>query len=474
MADLGPRGGAAERRDATGPHRLWGGRFADGPAASLDALNRSLPVDRRLWREDIEGSLAWVEALEGAGVITPDEALALSSGLNRVGERLAAGEAADAPDEDIHTLVERLLYEEAGAVAGKLHTGRSRNDQVATDARLWALRAVAALDAALVGVERTLVEQASRCLDLIMPAYTHLRRAQPVRAAHWLLSHLWPLERDRGRLADAAERAAVLPLGSGAIAGCPYPIDRDRLAERLGFRAVSENSMDAVADRDWVAELVFTCSLTAAHLSRLAEDLILFATDEFGFVELPESYTTGSSLMPQKRNPDGLELTRGRAARLAGDTASMLALLKGLASGYHKDLQEDKALLFDTVDTLLLLLPVMRETVAGLTFRRDVMARAAADDALLATDLADLLVEAGLPFREAHAVVGSLVREAETTGRRLLGSADSVAAAHGDLGDAAAGLDAEASVERRGAPGGTSRSAVEAQLARARRLLDDA
>ncbi|MEJ2187635.1 MAG: argininosuccinate lyase, partial [Gemmatimonadota bacterium] len=283
----------------------------------------------------------------------------------RVADRLEGGIPVDSPDEDIHTLVERLLYEEAGEVAGKLHTGRSRNDQVATDTRLWALRQGASLADELRGLQHALLARAESTVDLLMPAYTHLRRAQPVRLAHWLLSHFWALQRDRDRWRQALDRADVLPLGSGAIAGCPFPVDRDRLRKRLGFAAVSPNSMDAVADRDWVSELVFVAALVAAHLSRLAEDLVLFSTTEFGFVQLPEAYTTGSSLMPQKRNPDGLELARGRAARLAGQAAAGLNLLKGLASGYQKDLQEDKTLLFDAFDTLAALLPVTRETVAA-------------------------------------------------------------------------------------------------------------
>ncbi len=464
-------------------HRLWGGRFAEGPAASLDALNRSLPVDRRLWREDVDASRAWLEALAGAGVVTQEEAATLDAGLAKVAARLERWHTADADldlefelelefefDEDIHTLVERLLYEEVGEVAGKLHTGRSRNDQVATDFRLWMLRAGPGLDAALAELQRALVEQASSCMDMIMPAYTHLRRAQPVRTAHWLLSHVWPLQRDRERLAEALERVSVLPLGAGAIAGCPFPVDRDALAERLGFRAVAESSMDAVADRDWVVEVLFVASLVGTHLSRLAEDLILFASEEFGFVTLPEAHTTGSSLMPQKRNPDGLELARGKTARLTGALTAALGMLKGLASGYHKDLQEDKTLLFEALDTLAVLLPVTAGTVAGLTFDAGAMARAAADPGLLATDLADELVRRGVPFREAHSAVGGMVREAEETGRPLLGH-DGVAADHPLLRAAGGGLDAAASVERRGGSGGTARAAVEAQLEAATRLV---
>ena len=310
--------------------RMWGGRFASGPAAELDRLNRSLPVDRRMWRQDLAGSLAWCVALGRAGVLTADEEARLRDGLERVGLRLQTwGEAewSAAPDEDVHSLVERLLADEAGALAGKLHTGRSRNDQVATDGRLWALAAIDALDLEVRAIEATLLEHARAHVDTVMPSYTHLQRAQPVSAAHWLLSHAWPLERDRERLADARRRVSVLPLGSGAIAGCPFPVDRVLLKETLGFRDVTPNSIDAVGDRDWVAELLFVASMIGVHLSRLAEDLIVFASSEFGFVRLSDAYSTGSSLMPQKRNPDALELARAKASRLIGDLTGILTML---------------------------------------------------------------------------------------------------------------------------------------------------
>ncbi|HEX8243127.1 MAG TPA: argininosuccinate lyase, partial [Longimicrobium sp.] len=354
----------------TGPEapavRLWGGRFAAEPAVEMDRLNRSLPVDHRLWREDVAGSQAWAEAISAAGVISHDEWIALHHGLDRVAARLAAWTDDDwkaASDEDIHSLVERLLYDEAGEVAGKLHTGRSRNDQVATDARLWALGAVSRLDALLRGLQRALLEQAEAHRATVMPSYTHLQRAQPVSAAHWLLSHAWPLARDRERLAQARERVAVLPLGSGAIAGCPFPVDRVLLKETLGFHAVSANSMDAVADRDWVAELLFVAAMVGVHLSRLAEDLVLFSSAEWGFVKMSDRFSTGSSLMPQKRNPDAMELARGKAGRLIGGLTGVLATLKGLPSGYNKDLQEDKEALFGAFDTLESLLPAVSGSV---------------------------------------------------------------------------------------------------------------
>ena len=406
---------ATATQSENAPARLWGGRFSAQPAPEMDRLNRSLPVDLRLWREDIQGSQAWASAIATAGVISHDEWLQLQAGLDRVGARLEVWTTDDwraAPDEDVHSLVERLLYEEAGDVAGKLHTGRSRNDQVATDSRLWAVGATARLDAALAGLQHALLEQAEEHLGTVMPAYTHLQRAQPVSAAHWLLSHAWPLARDRERLAQARDRVAVLPLGSGAIAGCPFPVDRVLLKETLGFHAVSPNSIDAVADRDWVAELLFVGATVGVHLSRLAEDLIVFGSHEWGFVRFSDRFSTGSSLMPQKRNPDAMELARGKAGRLIGNLTGILSVLKGLPSGYNKDLQEDKEALFDTVDTLEALLPAVTGTVRTLTLNRERCA-AAVDAGMLATDLADFLVRAGMPFRDAHHAVGRLVRAAE-------------------------------------------------------------
>ena len=454
-------------------HRLWGGRFEGAPAPSLEELNRSLDVDRRLWREDIEGSVAWVQALLRAGVLQPDEAGTLDTGLRRVAHRLEEQFPVDAADEDIHTLVERLLYEEVGAVAGKLHTGRSRNDQVATDARLWTLRACGRIERELRAVQRALLEQAADHVDVLMPAYTHLRRAQPVRVAHWLLAHFWALQRDRDRLAAAVERVSVLPLGSGAISGSGFAVDRTLLKELLGFRHVSQNSMDAVGDRDWVCEVLFVTSMVATHLSRLAEDLIIFSSDEFRYVHLPEAFTTGSSLMPQKRNPDGLELARGMAARSIGDLTSGLAMLKGTPSGYNKDFQEDKRLLFGAVDAMEVLLPTTRETIAGLRFDTDRLSVAVSDEALLATDLADELVRRGLPFRESHAAVGRLLRVADRHGVPVSQLPETAwAEAHPlFVTPRLPVVSPEASVDARATDGGTARPAVLRQLVAARDAL---
>jgi len=445
---------------------LWGGRFSGGMAPEMIPLNRSLNVDWRLWPEDIRGSRAWARALTGAGVLTEAECAALLSGLDTVEAGLAQNFPHEVSDEDIHSLVERLLKEVAGPVAGKLHTGRSRNDQVATDFRLWAMAATRRLETAVADLARALGELAHSGIDIILPGYTHLQQGQPVRAAHWALSHAWPLLRDLDRLRSAREAAGVLPLGSGALAGCPFPIDREALAETLGFHSISENSMDAVSDRDWAAQLLFATALLGVHISRLSEDLLLFSSKEFAFVRIGDGYSTGSSLMPQKRNPDVAELARGKTGRLVGDLMSFLVLLKGLPTGYNRDLQEDKGIVFDAVDTLELLLPALSGAIRTTLFRPDRI-EAARDSELLATDLADLLVRAGVPFREAHDHVGALVREAEVRSLPLNALPDEVfAQVHPALGNGAAraAFDWEASVEARNVPGGTARSSVLEQL----------
>jgi argininosuccinate lyase len=447
-------------------HRLWGGRFAGGLADQARALNSSLSVDHRLWPHDVRAARAWVGALATSRVLTADEAQRLLQGLDRVEERLADGAAIGAPDEDVHTLVERLLYEAVGEVAGKLNTGRSRNDQVATDLRLWCLEAIAALDQEVTALGLALIGQARRGVDLLLPGYTHGQRAQPVRWGYVLLAHAWPLQRDRERLADAARRTRRLPLGSGAVAGSGVPVDRSALCRGLGFEEITENALDATGDRDFAVELVAALALAATHVSRLAGELLMYASSEFGFVRLADEYCTGSSLLPQKRNPDVLELARARAARLDGHLIALLALLKGLPAGYSKDLQEDKRSLFDAVDGFLELLPAVRGAVETLEPAADRM-RAALDQGLLATDIADELVRRGIPFRDAHGVVGRLVRAAEVqrVGIAEVPAADA-ARLHPDLPRVLEKLgDWEQSVERRGTAGGSSRAAVQAQVA---------
>ena len=388
-------------------HSLWGGHFEDGLAGEMEALNRSLDVDWRLWPHDIRGSRAWARGLARAAVLSREEALRIDAGLATVANRLEALPGpAGLPEEDIHTVVERMLIDEIGPVGAKLHTGRSRNDQVATDFRLWGKESIAMLRARLAVLVAEIARQARDTTDVVMPGFTHLQQAQPVPAAHWLLSRAWPLVRDLQHLRAVLRECDVLPLGAGAVAGCPFEIDREALAADLGFAHVSENSIDTVSDRDWVARLLFGAAMTGVHLSQLAEDLVLFSSSEFGFVRLGDGYTTGSSLMPQKRNPDVAELTRGKSGRLVGNLMGMLTVLKGLPTGYNRDLQEDKEAVFDSVDTLAVVLPAMTGAVASLTLNRARIADALGTW-MLATDLADYLVRRGVPFREAHHVAGA-------------------------------------------------------------------
>ncbi|MDQ6872158.1 MAG: argininosuccinate lyase [Gemmatimonadota bacterium] len=453
-------------------HRLWGGRFAVPTAAALDALNRSIGTDYRLWPFDINLSRAWAVALWGAGVLTLDESKKIERGLAAVAEKLAGGAAPLPSDEDVHTLIDRMLHDEVGDVASKLHTGRSRNDQVATATRLWSMDACVKLDSATRLLQQIMLDHAETLEEALMPSYTHLQRAQPVSAAHWMLSHFWPLERDRARIASASRAAAVLPLGSGAIAGCAFPISRVLLQGSLGFSTVSQNSIDAVGDRDFVAELLFAVAMMATHLSRLGEDLIIYGSSEFGFAQFGDAFTTGSSMMPQKRNPDALELARGSGARAIGDLSTLLSTLKGLPSGYNKDLQDDKRVLFDAVDTALLVLPAVAGALKETRFNAKRM-RAALSSSMMATDLADYLVEKGASFREAHSAIGALIRESERDGCDLDGlPLASFRAAHSLFGDDALDwLEPARSVARRDVPGGTGPGAVKAQLRSAREAL---
>jgi len=440
---------------------MWGGRFATGPEQAFDQLNRSLPVDVRLWPQDIRGSKAWVQALKKAKILSAAEESALLHGLDRVSARLQTGTPGTESDEDIHTLIERMLYEEIGELAGKLHTGRSRNDQVATDLRLWCLEAIERVDHEVAQLGKALVTQARATVDIVMPGYTHGQRAQPVRFGFVLLAHAWPLARDRQRLKDTADRTAVLPLGSGALAGSGVMVDREQIREILGFRAISGNALDATGDRDYVAELLFALTMIATHVSRLGAEMVTFSGSEYGFVRLADGYCSGSSLMPQKRNPDVFELARARSARTLGDLVALLTTLKGLPAGYNKDLQEDKSVLFDAVDALLLTLPAVRGAIATLKAVPERM-RAALDASMLATDLADGLVGQGLPFREAHGIVGRLVKAAEDQKKPLNEVAEAASRAiHPDLPALIATLGTwEDSIERRATTGGSSRKSV--------------
>jgi len=449
---------------------LWGGRFASAPDELMRQFCDSLPFDLRLADVDVRGSIAYAGALQSAGVIDAAECAALVEGLESVGEMLAAGNVTHAPgDEDVHTVVERLLTEQIGPLAGKLHTGRSRNDQVATDLRLYVLDETASLGPALAALQEAMIDKAQGHLSIVMPGYTHLRTAQPILFSHWMLSQVWKLLRDGDRLIEAAARTTVCPLGSGALAGTPYPIDRGALADSLGFACASENSLDAVEDRDFVAELLMWAALLQTHLSGLAETLILWSGESYGFVTLSESYTTGSSLMPQKRNPDALELIRGKAGRIIGHATGFLCTLKGLTSGYNKDLQEDKQPLFDAIDALKLELPLLSGLIRTMQVRAAHMA-VARNDAMLTTDLADYLVSKGVPFREAHAVVGATVRAAERLGVPLkhLAVNDFQKVHPAFEKDLYAVFDPHRAVAARKAKGGTSLEAVQEQIAAAK------
>ncbi len=458
----------------TKSHKLWGGRFAGGPAPELEAVNRSVDVDFRLWPFDVALSKAWASALGAAGVLADDEVNEMVRGLEEVGRRIAAGARPEAGDEDVHTIIDRLLHDVVGGVASRLHTGRSRNDQVATATRLWTIDACTKLDAMLADLQQTMIVQAESLERDIMPAYTHLQRAQPVSGAHWMLSHFWPIARDRQRLSAAATAASVLPLGSGAIAGSAFPVDRRAIKDALGFQAISHNSIDAVGDRDFIAETLFALAVLGAHLSRLAEDLILFGSSEFAFVRFGDAYSTGSSMMPQKRNPDALELARGSGARMLGDLVALLGTLKGLPSGYNKDLQEDKRSLFDAVDGTSLLLPAVTGSLATLSFNRDRM-KAAVTSSMMATDLADYLVRKRVTFREAHGAVGQLVREAEEKGVEMtaLPFASFKSANAAFEPDVMDELSPNTSLGHRNLDGGTGPEAVRRQIAAAKALIQD-
>jgi argininosuccinate lyase len=452
---------------------LWGGRFKGTTDELMKRFNDSIGFDQRLYAADIEGSIAYAGALRQAGLITEEERGELVSGLKQVRAEFEKGTFEIKPDdEDIHTAVERRLGELVGEIAGKLHTGRSRNDQVATDLRLYMLDKISVLGEALVDLQRAIVEQAEAHIDVVMPGYTHLQQAQPILFSHWLMAFFWKLERDRGRLEDAARRTRVCPLGAGALAGNPFDIDRQALAEALGLGAATQNSIDAVSDRDYVVEFLAWAALTQIHLSNLAEDLITWASQEFGFVELDDAYTTGSSLMPQKKNPDSLELLRGKSGRVIGHLTALLTTLKGLPAAYNKDLQEDKEAVFDVIDTLELALPIAAGVIGTLNVNAERM-KGALDDAMLATDLADYLVRKGVPFRRSHHVVGQAVRRAETLGVALneLGATEYEAIHPAFAEDVHEVFDFERSVGARRTKGGTAPSAVEEQIDRAKRIL---
>jgi argininosuccinate lyase len=446
---------------------LWGGRFSTKLNEQAWDLNSSLPVDQRMAIQDVEGSLAWADALHKANILLDEEHASISLGLDTVKGEFASGQFSFVPsDEDIHTAVERRLTELVGPIAGKLHTGRSRNDQVATDFRLWMLQAIPQLDSAFRVLQSALIEQAEKAGETLMPGYTHLQRAQPILLSHWWLSHYHPLQRDRERLADLIKRVSILPLGCGALAGTPVSVDRASLAESLGFAVAAPNSLDSVSDRDFAAEFLFCATMSGIHLSKLAEQIVLYTSAEFGFFELSDAFSTGSSLMPQKKNPDMFELTRGKAGTLIGMLTGLLATLKGLPSTYDKDLQEDKAPVFAAMDTLLAILPVIAGALRTITAKPEKM-RNAIDSFMMATDLADYLVNKGVPFRETHAIAGKAVRLA---GERKVGLEELSLEEYQALcpmfeANVYQVFDPLKSVEKRNAIGGTSLQSVKMQIA---------
>ena len=454
--------------------KLWGGRFSGEQDESMKQFNDSFHFDRRLYEVDIRGSRAYAGALHRAGLISSDEYKSILKGLQVVLQEFQEGRFESRPgDEDVHTAVERRLTELIGAPAGKLHTGRSRNDQVALDLRLYLLEVIEGVRVLLGELQLVITHIAAQHITVVMPGYTHLQPAQPVLFSHWLMSYFWMFERDRERLADCAKRTAVSPLGSGALAGNPFDIDRAGLAESLGLPAVSQNSMDAVSDRDFAAEFQFAAAMISVHISRLAEDLILYASPGFAFVTIADAYSTGSSLMPQKRNPDSLELARGKAGRVISGLVNLLVVLKGIPSTYNKDMQEDKEPLFDTIDTLGLVLPVLIGVVGTLTVHPEKMA-AGLDESMLATDLAEYLVRKGVPFRQAHHLVGEVIRLAETGGLRLseipLQDLQRISPVFSE--DVADVFSFEQSIAMRNSIGGTAPEAVRAQINEARNILE--
>ena len=400
--------------------KLWGGNYESAPDAAFWDFGRSFPFDRRLVREEIAASRAWVRALGRCGAIRGEEAATLARGLDQVLAKVDADPSyLDVDLEDVHSFVEERLGEIVGDLAGQAHLGRSRNEQAVTALRLWARGTTDGLREGVASLVRALVEKGREGATALMPGYTHTRAAEPITFGHWAAAHAWGLVRDHERLGEARARIDVLPLGSGALAGASRPLDREAMARDLGFAAVSESALDAVMDRDFAVELVFCCAQLQTHLARLAEDLIRFAGPEYGFLTLPEAFTTGSSLMPQKKNPDALELVRGKAARVDGDLLRLLVLLKGLPAGYQKDLQEDKEAVFDAADTAMGSVAVMTGVVAGLGLDREAMRAAAGREETMAAGLAVALAREGLPFRKAHHVVGALVAESQKSGRSL-------------------------------------------------------
>jgi argininosuccinate lyase len=454
--------------------KLWGGRFSGSTDELVDTFNASIEFDRRLYREDIAGSIAHARMLASSGIISEQDRDAILGGLEAIRDEIDAGDFEfSVAREDIHLNIEAALIERIGDAGRRLHTARSRNDQIATDTRLFARAACDEILALLRDLRGALIDLAEREHATVIPGYTHLQRAQPVLVAHHLLAYVAMFERDSERFAQARERVNVLPLGAGALAGVTYPIDREQVAEELGFASVAANSLDAVSDRDFVVDVHSAAALTMVHLSRLSEEIILWASAEFGFVHLDDAFATGSSIMPQKKNPDVSELTRGKSARVLGNLVQSLALLKSQPLAYNKDNQEDKEPLFDTVDTLLVTLRVNAAMLPTLRFDAERGRAAAVANFALATDIADYLAKRGVPFRDAHAAVGALVARCEAEGRTFEDlTLDEYRDAHPAFEEDILALDLDAALAARNVPGGTGPAAVADQLTAARARLD--
>jgi argininosuccinate lyase len=454
--------------------KAWGGRFGAETHKQVEAFTASIDVDRRLAPYDIQGSIAHARMLAKCGILTKAEGEKIVAGLTEIGEEITRGEFRyDQALEDIHMHVERRLTERIGEVGGKLHTARSRNDQVALDLRLYLRETIAAIREGIRALQRVLVSKAEVHLNTVMPGYTHVQRAQPILLAHHLLAYFEMFQRDRDRLADCLRRVNVLPLGAGALAGTTLPIDRAYVAKLLDFPVVAANSEDAVSDRDFALEFLSDAAILAMHISRLAEELVLWASAEFGFIELPDAFATGSSIMPQKKNPDVAELARGKTGRVYGALFSLLTVMKGLPLSYNRDLQEDKPPIFEAADTIRQMLEVLSPMIAAIGFRVDRMRAAASEGFLNATDLADYLVTKGIPFREAHEIVGRIVRHCVETGERLeelsLSKLHQFCPAFGP--DVAKHISLEACVERRRSAGGTSSRRVSEAIQQAKSTL---
>lgn len=453
---------------------MWGGRFSENPDEFMLEFGASIDVDIELLEFDIKGSIAWAEALGKADILNSDEVETITEGLKKVEEELKAeysrgNKSFNLSLEDVHMTVESKLIDKIGDAGAKLHTGRSRNDQIAVDERMYLLSKIDMIFNSIKSAQEKIVSQADKHIESIVSSYTHLQQAQPVRLGHYLMSWFWMLERDKERFSDAKKRADKMPLGSGAVAGSGFAIDREFLAEKLGFTSITENSIDAVSDRDYIIETISAASILMMHLSRIAEDLIIWSSAEFGFVDIPEKYSTGSSMMPQKKNPDSLELVRGKTGRVYGNLINILTVMKSLPLSYNKDMQEDKAPLFDSIKTIQGCLQIMQGVIEGITFNTARMEEAI-DQNIYATDYADYLTKRGTPFRKAHEIAGKHVKWSKENGRLEI-------TMFGDIFEDEGGWEKyfqpHASTDRRSLPGGTGKKALLEQINKAKKILSE-